>query len=84
MNSEKLKVLIEDARVKKGISQRELARMMQVIGYDVDHHFIRRIENGERFVTDIELVALAKVLEVGVLDLIDPDIPINTSKNISE
>ena len=26
MNSEKLKVLIEDARVKKGISQRELAK----------------------------------------------------------
>jgi transcriptional regulator with XRE-family HTH domain len=26
MNSEKLKVLIEDARIKKGISQRELAK----------------------------------------------------------
>ena len=75
---------LAEIRRSNDISQRELARMMQVIGYDVDHHFIRRIENGERFVTDIELVALAKVLEVSVLDLIDPDIPINTSKNNSE
>jgi transcriptional regulator with XRE-family HTH domain len=58
-------------RHEKNISQRQLAKMMQVAGYDVDHHFIRRIENGERFVTDIELVALSKVLEVDIKDLID-------------
>lgn len=58
-------------RHQRNISQRQLAKMMQVAGYDVDHHFIRRIENGERFVTDIELVALAKVLEVDIKELID-------------
>lgn len=63
-------------RHEKNISQRQLARMMQLAGYDVDHHFIRRIENGERFVTDIELVALSKVLLVGLYDLIDDTIPI--------
>lgn len=63
-------------RHEKKISQRQLAKMMQLAGYDVDHHFIRRIENGERFVTDMELVALAKVLEVTVYDLIDDKIPI--------
>ena len=65
-----------EIRHKKNLSQRQLAKMMQLAGYDVDHHFIRRIENGERFVTDIELVALAKVLEVTICDLIDESQPI--------
>ena len=63
-------------RHEKKISQRQLAKMMQLAGYDVDHHFIRRIENGERFVTDMELVALSKVLNVEINDLIDDTIPI--------
>ena len=63
-------------RHEKGISQGQLARMMQLAGIDVDHHFIRRIKNGERFVTDIELVALSRVLSVSVSDLIDDSIPI--------
>lgn len=64
-------------RHKKKISQRQLAKMMQLAGYDVDHHFIRRIENGERFVTDMELVALSKVLGVEIYDLIDDTITIS-------
>ena len=43
-------------RHDKNISQRQLAKMMQLSGYDVDHHFIRRIENRERFVTDIVIL----------------------------
>ncbi|MCM1508489.1 MAG: helix-turn-helix domain-containing protein [Ruminococcus flavefaciens] len=66
-------------RHKKKISQRQLAKMMQLAGYDVDHHFIRRIENGERFVTDIELVALSKVLNVSIMELIDDTIPVSSS-----
>ena len=66
-------------RHEKNISQRQLAKMMQLAGYDVDHHFIRRIENGERFVTDIELVALSKVLNVDIIELIDDTIPISSS-----
>lgn len=58
-------------RQKQNISQRQLSKLMQLAGYDVDHHFIRRIENGERFVTDMELVALSHVLNVSVLELID-------------
>lgn len=65
-------------RHRKGISQRQLAKMMQLAGYDVDHHFIRRIENGERFVTDIELVALSKVLDVPIDDLIDATIAVTS------
>lgn len=66
-------------RHKKKISQRQLAKMMQLAGYDVDHHFIRRIENGERFVTDIELVALSKVLNISIMELIDDTIPVSSS-----
>lgn len=66
-----------EIRHKFGLSQRKLAKMMQLAGYDVDHHFIRRIESGERFVTDIELVALSKVLEISVIELIDDSIPIS-------
>lgn len=63
-------------RHRKGISQRQLAKMLQLAGCDVDHHFIRRIENSERFVTDIELVALSRVLNVEIDDLIDDTISI--------
>lgn len=66
-------------RHEKQISQRKLAKMMQLAGYDVDHHFIRRIENGERFVTDMELVALSKVLNITINDLIDDTIPLTSS-----
>jgi transcriptional regulator with XRE-family HTH domain len=46
------------------LSQRKLAEKMQVMGLDIDRHVIRRIENGERFVTDIELVMFARALNL--------------------
>ena len=45
-------------------SQRSLAKELQLRGYDVDNHFIRRVETGERFVTDIEITMLADVLGI--------------------
>ena len=58
-------------RKKLHNSQRELADMLQLAGLDVDKNAVQRIEAGKRFVTDIELVYLAKVLAVTVQDLID-------------
>jgi transcriptional regulator with XRE-family HTH domain len=52
------------------LSQRALADRLQLIGIDVDKNAIQRIESGSRFVTDIELKALAEIFEVGVNDLI--------------
>ena len=52
------------------LSQRALADKMQLIGIDVDKNAIQRIENGKRFVTDIELKAFAQVFSVSVNDLI--------------
>ena len=53
-------------RKEKKLSQRKLAVKMQLLGFDVDHYFIRRVENGERFVTDIDLVIFSKALEVPI------------------
>lgn len=52
------------ARLRKEmkLSQRQLADALQLAGLDVDKNAIQRIEAGKRFVTDIELVYFAKVL----------------------
>lgn len=52
------------------LSQRALADKLQLIGIDVDKNAIQRIECGKRFVTDIELKAIAEIFGVGVGDLI--------------
>ena len=53
------------------ISQRELADQLQIAGLDIDKNAIQRIEAGKRFVTDIELKIISKVLKIGVSDLIE-------------
>ena len=60
-----------EARAKKNLSQRALAECLQRIGVDVDKNVITRIETGKRYVTDIELRAFAKVLDVTYEYLID-------------
>ncbi|MBQ8782392.1 MAG: helix-turn-helix transcriptional regulator [Clostridia bacterium] len=57
-------------RKEKRISQRELADLLQLAGLDVDKNAIQRIESGQRFVTDIELIYLAQVLEKTYIDLL--------------
>lgn len=49
-------------RKAMGISQRELADRLQIEGLDVDKNVVQRIEAGKRFVTDVELKALSRVL----------------------
>lgn len=63
-------VRVKTIRKEMGISQRELADRLQLIDLDIDKNAIQRIEAGKRFVTDIELVALSKVLNVSVLELL--------------
>ena len=64
---------IMQIRKEKKMSQRKLAAKMQLLGYDVDHYFIRRVENGERFVTDIDLVIFARTLDVEISQLLSAD-----------
>ena len=53
------------ARLRKSMekpnSQQALANKMQLLGIDIDKNSIQRIESGQRFVTDIELKAFAKL-----------------------
>lgn len=49
-------------RKEMHISQRELADRMQLIGLDMDKNAIQRMEAGKRFVTDIEIIGLSRVL----------------------
>ena len=64
---------VAQIRKEKKLSQRKLAAKMQILGFDVDHYFIRRVENGERFVTDIDLVIIAQALGVHITDLLKED-----------
>lgn len=55
------------------MSQRILAEKMQLRGIDVDKNAIQRIESGQRFVTDIELLCLADVFSVSCDELLRMD-----------
>lgn len=53
------------------MSQRDLARRLQLMGFDMDKNVITRIETNKRYVTDLEIRALAKVFKVSYQYLID-------------
>lgn len=61
-------------RKKHQLSQRDLAHKLQLIGMDMDKNVITRIETNKRYVTDIELQALAKIFGVSYRYLIDGDL----------
>lgn len=62
---------LAEIRKSRNLSQRKLALKMQVLGYDVDNYFIRRVENGERFVTDIDLKIFCEALNVKITDVLE-------------
>ena len=51
------------------LSQKKLADRLQLAGLDVDKNAVQRMESGQRFITDIEIVFLARVLEKSIADL---------------
>lgn len=55
------------------LSQRALADKLQIHGIDLDKNAVQRIESGQRFVTDIELLAFSKVLRVSLEVLLQMD-----------
>lgn len=57
------KRLIE-LRHEHNLSQRDLARLLQLAGYDIDKNVITRIETSKRYVTDIELQAFHEIFHV--------------------
>ena len=60
------------ARLRKEghLSQRMLAERLQLLGLDVDKNAVQRMESGQRFITDIEIVYLSKVLNCSLEELL--------------
>ena len=58
-------------RKRDKLSQRKLAAKLQLVGMDMDKNVITRIETGKRYVTDIEIRALANIFDVSYEFLID-------------
>ena len=56
-------------RNERGWSQADLARECQLKGWDVSRDIIARIELQVRWVGDFELLEIARVLKVPVVDL---------------
>lgn len=52
------------------LSQSELAARMQINGVNIEREAISKIETGDRFVADYELMVLAKVLGVSMAWLV--------------
>lgn len=52
-------------------SQKQFSDMLQIAGLDVDKNAVQRIESGGRFVTDIELKIITRVLGVSYQELLD-------------
>lgn len=62
--------IIRQSMAKK-MSQKQLADQMQLAGIDINKNAIQRIESGERFITDIELLTFSKVLNVSLEQLLN-------------
>lgn len=57
---------IRHAREAVGWSQADLARELQLYGWDVERTVITKIELRRRCVADFELIAIAEVLKVSL------------------
>ncbi len=53
---------VRQARIACGFSQGDLAVQLQVLGINLTQQSISRMEKGERFITDYELLTLSQVL----------------------
>ena len=55
---------IREARKRAGLSQEMLAARLQTEGVNIERDSVSRIEIGARFVSDYELLALCKILNI--------------------
>jgi len=60
---------IRKARIKAGLTQQELSAKLELEPIYICRGSISRIENGTRAITDIELAAIAKVLNISLDEL---------------
>lgn len=63
-------IRVAELRKNLRISQRELSDRLNVIGLDIDKNAVQRMESGQRFITDIEIISLAKIFGITVEELL--------------
>lgn len=61
---------VRQARLKNHLTQFDLAARLQLEGVMLERDSVSRIEIGTRFVTDYELLVIARILNVSVLWLL--------------
>ncbi len=59
---------VKEARLSSNpvITQQDLSAKLAVLGVNIDRVSISKIESGDRFVSDYEVLALSQVLNVSV------------------
>ncbi len=62
---------IKEARIKAGMSQKQLSEKLELMAVYTCRGSVSRIENGKRAVTDIEIDAISKILNVSLDYLFD-------------
>lgn len=69
LDGEQLNIIgenIKKAREAKGYSQKQLSEKLELLAVYTCRGSISRIENGKRAVTDIEIDAISKILDVSL------------------
>ena len=64
-------IYIKAARKAAGFSQMKLAAELQLLGIKIDRSTIAKLESGRRPASDIEIIAIAKILNVSIADLFE-------------
>lgn len=64
-----LGIKMREVRKTRGISQRQVADDLAELGLVVDKNAVQRMESGQRFITDIELITIAKYLDIPINEL---------------
>lgn len=64
---------IERLRKERGMKQTELMSQMQLLGVDINPSSLSKLEGQQRIVTDMELLAISKIFQVKIEDLLTPN-----------
>ncbi len=64
--------VIRKLRYQSGLTQPQMAARCALVGWNVSRETIAKIESQLRWVSDFELICLAKALRVDVLSLFPP------------
>lgn len=65
---------IRQLRKNNNLSQEQIVSKLQLLGFDSERGVIKRIENGTRFVSDIEVKLLANFFGVSYEYLLDEEL----------